>query len=841
MSEIRPESRRAPRSGTAAGDGADPHLPTRAQSYDSGLRVPSAANGYDGPYGGRVVVEPGRSGGGAAAEPEAPQMDVLAVLWRRRWVILGLALLGLAAGFVVYQRATPLYRSIAQIYVQQSGPRIMGDSGLNATSQNYLNTQAELIRSTPVLSVAVSRTDVAQTPSMKGVDNKIGLLSSMLSVTIGDGSEMIYVAVTAPYADDAALLANRVVEAYQDFSQRGKQTTAVKVLEILQSQKEKTERELEDLHAQKLKFSRTNGLLVYDTGNGRSGNIVTAKLAELSNALTDAQLQTVEAKLRSEMLEAAGTDEQAQRQVLQMIGAGGGAGGGGAGNADLWSQVRQLKLDLKTMQYKYGEDYPDVVALKRRIPLLEQEIGDLDASSLQSQLVGVKQQYQLAQLKERELQKAYDEQRKLALDVNATNAEFEKYDADIRAAEQFQASINDRIKQINVNEDAGGMNVTSIETARPNSVPVSPVQSKLLGTGLVGGLMVGLGLALLLDWADPRLRGVEEIGRMLDLPVLGVIPRIKGKLTAAERGLTVQHLPRGEAAEAYRNIRTVLFFELPAGPQVAPGANGNGNGNGNGTGHGPDEPRALGRKPRARTLVVTSPTPGDGKTTMAANLAIAMAQSGRRVLLLDADCRKPMVHRTFGVAGEAGLSTLIADDAEPSTAVVASEVANLDLLPCGPVPSNPSEMLNSDAFAGLMDELSGMYDMIVIDSPPVLPVADARILAASADATLLVLRANKSSRKAAQHARDSLARVGGNLLGVAVNDVEIKKRRFGGYGADAYHGYGYYAHGYHSEERAAPAAAAANGVPNGSTKGGRRAARALPPETDFEPADAADE
>ena len=832
MSEMRPEPRRTPRNGSPASNGAGggPDGATGYGGADPHLPAP-APNGYDGPYGARVVVDPSRGGYGPSyapgygqpqqPEPEAPQMDVPAVLWRRRWIILGAGLIGLAVGFFLYQRATPLYQSVAQIYVQQNGPRVMGDSGLSGGSANYLNTQAELIRSTTVLNASVNRPGISALKTFDGVDNKVGLLSTMLTVDLGDNNDIMSVGVTAPDAQDAAQLANAVVEAYTDFTSSGKKKTADTVLAALQSARDVTTRRLEDLHAQKIAFSREHGLLVYDTGTGRSGNIVTAKLAELSGALTAAQLQTVEAKLRNEMLDAAGTDEAAQRQVLQMIAASAGPNGGpagGSGNADLWSQVRQLKLDLRTMQFKYGEDYPDVVDLKRKIPLLEGEIKDLDAGDLQSQVAAIRTRYKAAQLKEGELQKAYDTQREQALDVNATSAEFDKLESDINGDEGFLASINEQIKRINVNEDAGGPSVTSIETARVAGVPVSPKLNKNLGGGLVGGLMLGLGLALLLDVADPRLRGIDEIGRLLELPVVGVIPKMKGKRSPSDRGLTVQHQPRGEAAEAYRNVRTVVFFELPTDPLAAPanGGNGGNGANGNGNGHHGLEGRELGRPAgaRARTLLITSPTPGDGKTTMAANLSVAMAQSGRRVLLVDADCRRPTVHKIFEVADEVGLSTLIADDADPAVAVVASIAPNLDLLPCGPVPSNPSEMLNSGAFADLLDELARDYDMIVIDAPPVLPVADARILSARVDATLLVLRANKSSRKTAQHARDSLARVGGRVLGVAVNDVEIKKRRFGGYSEGyGYGGYGYAAHGYHDEGRADAAPGGSGAAP----------------------------
>ena len=187
----------------------------------------------------------------------------------------------------------------------------------------------------------------------------------------------------------------------------------------------------------------------------------------------------------------------------------------------------------------------------------------------------------------------------------------------------------------------------------------------------------------------------------------------------------------------------------------------------------------------AKTILVTSPSPGDGKTTLASNLAVAMSQAGNRVLLLDADFRKPMQHRIFDLPGKTGLSTVLAGDTPLDQAIVQTNIAGLHVLPCGPIPANPSEILNSQMFADVLDELIARYDHVILDSPPVMPVTDARILAASADATLLALRAEKTTRKGAVYARDVLRSVGARFLGIVVNDVPRRKGVYGYYYTDA--------------------------------------------------------
>jgi len=201
-------------------------------------------------------------------------------------------------------------------------------------------------------------------------------------------------------------------------------------------------------------------------------------------------------------------------------------------------------------------------------------------------------------------------------------------------------------------------------------------------------------------------------------------------------------------------------------------------------------------KGEAKTLLITSPTPADGKTTLTSNLAIAMAQAEQRVIIVDADFRKPMQRKVFGLDHEnRGLSSVLAGTVRPEDAIHRTEIQGLDLLACGPDVPNPAEVLNSEAFAKLLELLANRYDRVVIDSPPVMPVTDALILGAVCDVAVLVLRAEKSTKKTCQQARHGLLSVGAHLLGVVVNDVP-KKGRYGYYGS-----YGYYYGDGHREKR----------------------------------------
>jgi capsular exopolysaccharide synthesis family protein len=307
----------------------------------------------------------------------------------------------------------------------------------------------------------------------------------------------------------------------------------------------------------------------------------------------------------------------------------------------------------------------------------------------------------------------------------------------------------------------------------------------VLFEALMMGLVVGAVLAYLRDLADQRLASADEIQARLGLNILGVLPHMSGRETVSVRGMKVQLDPMSDIAEAYRTVRTAIYFGAPEG--------------------------------KAKTILITSPSPGDGKSTSASNLAIAMAQAGQRVLLIDCDFRKPVQHRVFGVEDGSGLSNLLGLRVRINDAVKATSTPGLFLLPSGPTPANPSELLSSENFGLLLSKLQDKFHHIVIDSPPVMPVADARILGAFCDMTVLVLRAGKSTRRMSVQACDSLLSVGSRILGIVVNDVPRGRGRYG-YSSYGYSGYGY-GYGQGSTSPALESRANSSGANGGANRG----------------------
>jgi succinoglycan biosynthesis transport protein ExoP len=317
------------------------------------------------------------------------------------------------------------------------------------------------------------------------------------------------------------------------------------------------------------------------------------------------------------------------------------------------------------------------------------------------------------------------------------------------------------------------------QVVEPAEVPASPATPNYLVNvplALFVGLALGVGLAFLRERLDDRLRGRGDLEGRAGASVLAVVPKVTGWRKRKEARLVTAEEPRSAASEAYRTLRTSLLFT----------ASQNG----------------------IRTVLVTSPQIEEGKTTTVANLGVALGQAGKRVVIVDADLRKPRLHRFFNAQNATGLTNLIAGETDPAHAVLQSGVPHLRLLPSGPVPGNPAELLSSDAMGTMLQQMGEVADFVIIDSAPILVAADASILATYADAVLLVADADRATRGSVAHARIQLDQVNANVVGAVLNNFDLSRAR-------AYPYYYQYYYVYRSEQ------------PDGSRRS-RRAEKAEP-------------
>jgi len=693
--------------------------------------------------------------------------SLIEIVWRSRWIVLAATVITLGAAFVYLSKATPIYTSTSRIYVEQTGPKIIRETaeGIMTQSKNYLYTQAELLKSTPILAAALEVPGIKHLKTFSRVDNSIAYLKKKLDASVGKKDDIISMSFDSPYPTEASQLVNAVVDSYVTYQATTKHSTSAEVLKILQNEKTKRGQEFSEKLKAMMDFKKENMALAFES---KQGNVILQRLERLSMILTEAQLATIESQSIYESTKKVISDPVGLKQFIEAQRTKGIYFSTENERVQLKSKLEELERRGADRLRQLTPDHPAVIAIATEIVQIKKQITRLDQEFAKAQLAVAEQQYLAAKEKEEQIAKYFEEQRQQAVALNEQLAQYTLLQSEWEQTKKLCDILDDRIKELNVTEDVGALNISILEVARPADKPSKPQKARYMAISLVLGLMLGGGLALLRDWMDQRLRSSEEISAVLGVPMLGVVPSMSKKHTGAARGKIVERESTSSAAEAYRTIRTAVFFSVPKG--------------------------------EAKTVLITSPGAGDGKTTLVSNLGIAMAQAGQQVLILDADFRKPMLHAIFEVAKEPGLSSIIAGQETLNKVIRRTSVKGLNILPCGPDVVNPSEILNSSTFADIMAELSSKYDRILVDSPPVMPVTDACILGAICDVTLLVLRAEKSTRKSAQQARDGLLSVGAHILGAIVNDVPRKKGRYGYY----YYGYYGYSYSYGRKEREKP-------------------------------------
>ena len=452
-------------------------------------------------------------------------------------------------------------------------------------------------------------------------------------------------------------------------------------------------------------------------------------------------------------VESLAKDPTALRQYIQIKGGVTIPPGTVTERTTLESRLTDLQLQQQTVLDKLTVDHPTVTALAQEISRAQTRIAELDDRFVAASLEAAEQRHREVKDYATRLSQVYDTQRKQVIMLNTEIAQYQRLRSEVDQLLSYSQTLEQQIRDIRkiVGEDVGQLRMAILEPALPATSPSRPRKEKVVTLALIFGLILGGGIAVSRDWIDQTIRSADEISTMFSLPVLGVVPAMSRRQSMPMRGRKVLLEPSSREAEAFRTVRTAVFFGA---------ANG-----------------------RSKTLLITSPATEDGKSTLVSNLAIAMARAGQKTLILDADLRKPIQHRIFAMDHhEQCLCGVLEGKMVLADAIQSTQVAGLSLLTCGYGIGNPAEVLNSQGFADILAQLSRMFDRIVVDAPPVTAVTDAQILGALCDATILVLRADQSTRKITQRAIDALHGVGGRLLGIVVNQVHKDGGRYGYYG-----------------------------------------------------------
>jgi capsular exopolysaccharide synthesis family protein len=438
------------------------------------------------------------------------------------------------------------------------------------------------------------------------------------------------------------------------------------------------------------------------------------------------------------------------------------------------SELRQKRAELLV---ENTEKWPAVREVDKQIAALEKQIDTTQARATRVVTTNLATRYRQALATEEALRKAYDQQRAETLTQNVAAVNYRIIQQEIETNKTLLDGILQRTKENDVVMAGTPNNIRVVDYAIAQKKPVGPKRTVIVGLSFLVALGCGIGLAFLIEYIDDSLRSMEDVENFLHLPAVALIPQLdvtkpKRQLAfSAKKGALVSNNGNGSqevlltdvdkrspVSEAYRHLRTSILLST------------------------------AGRPPR--TLLITSSVPSEGKTTTAVNTAISLAQTGSKVLIIDADMRRPRIHSIFNLNNVNGLSALLSrevSESEISSAIQQDEKSGLYVLTAGPVPPNPAELLGSDQMLKLIAAVAARFNHVVVDSPPVAAFTDGVLVAAMVDAVLLVVRSGKNSRKVVARARKLLQDVGARIIGVVLNRVEAV-------GANSYYYSGYYHH-----------------------------------------------
>jgi capsular exopolysaccharide synthesis family protein len=639
-------------------------------------------------------------------------------------------------------------------------------------SREFFETQNLIIKSRAVAERVVDRLGLTSDPSFWGQEEDPGWipvprevaaqkLQSMLSVDPVKETRLVRLHVRDTNPERAATLANNIADTYIEKTMEDKLGSVASAADWLVRQLESTRDSLNESEHALHEFKKQHNVLSVSLENRQS--LLAEEIREYNERLTETRARRIELQARLERLKRSRSNPAAVRD---------GVGDGDSQLDALRETLRAKTTERASLSGRYGDSHPTIVRLDREIAAVRESIDE----EIDTLIEAAEDDLREIQSVEAGLSKAQEHAQKAGLELNLREIEYSRLNRQRDTSSKLYDLLLQRSAETNLTQLLRTTNVRVVDRALVPKAAVSPVLALNLFGGLLGGLLLGLGIAFVLGRMDRRVQDVADV-EQLGLRVLGVFPKVgdsEGEASpSTSRGrrrqteVAADHIdqivgsqPMSLPAECCRTIRTNLVFMAAESP--------------------------------SKTMVVTSASPRDGKTTVATNVAIAFAQSGQRVLLVDADLRRPRIHKTFRLEEETGLTSVLVGEKKLSDVTRDVDIDGLSVVTCGPHPPNPAELLHTPQFARLLAEAESRYDRVIFDSPPLCAVTDAAILAPQCGGALLVIRALSTTRDSIAASMRILEGVQANILGGVLNNVDPSR------GSRSYGHGGYYSY-YRSE------------------------------------------
>lgn len=706
-----------------------------------------------------------------AASDEAREIhlkDYLGVMRKHVWVLLAFFTIteGLAAFYV--SRQVPLYRASARIQIDRESPRVLNipevvepDRGFYG--DEYYQTQYQLLRSRSLVLEVARRLGLDRDPDFlapaaagaadagragatvtSGEAAETMLINRMLGMVSIDpikNTRLVDITTVSTKPSTAAEVSNAMAAAFIERNQELRLNTTRQATDWLGTQLEDARKKVEESETALQRYKEEHDIVSPE----KNVNLVGQKLEELSTALTKAKTDRIALETRYRQMQRMGSTQEMLDSLPEVL-----------GNQLIQQMKReyaQLQGELSTLSKTYTPKHPKIISLRSQIESLESrlraEVAKVTAS--------IRNEYEVAKAREESIQEAVDQQKQVAQGLSQKSIQLGALEREVENNRRIYGILLNRAKETGLAEGIQAGNIRIIDRAEVPLAPFSPRRFRAMALAVLFGLLGGVALAFFLEYLDDSIKDPDDLERYTRLPFLAPVPIIRTRDKSTPRELVAHKEPKSSYAEAYRSARTGIMFSSPDAPPVA--------------------------------ILVTSSGPEEGKTTTAINLAVTMAHAGNRVLVLDADLRKPRVHQVFGLKNGFGLTNLLTESTDLSAAVHKTPVQNLAVMTSGPIPPNPSELLGSQRMAKLLETLRGSFEKVVVDCPPIISVTDASILAAYLDGVVLVVKSGQTSRQIVRRAKKKLEEVRARIIGVVLNSVNVRKSRY--YYSPVYY-YSYY-------------------------------------------------
>jgi succinoglycan biosynthesis transport protein ExoP len=709
--------------------------------------------------------------------------DYIQPFLRQKWLILACVIVVTIPTLIVLVTSRHMYKATATILIEQEKLRVLDVEDVvssDLSSKDYFETQVMMMASPSIARRVIQDLHLDQSPdfapepddgsfrfnirqALASVINSVvqeigpereGLhqdeISDSLFPTLETyltrlkidplkTSRLVNISFETYDPALAAKVANAHAEAYIEKYMSLRLSASKEATRWLQSQLEEAQQKVSESEDALQSFTEKENILTLPdlSGSERKGdeeNVVLNNLAALNRNLAEARTERIGLETLWHQIEALaktpGLEESipeiSENKLIQ----------------ELKMRLSELNREYVELSKKYGERHPRMVAIQEEVQGLRGRI----ATEVRKIAKGVEVQLEVARARENNLIDELDRVKQAGMSLNKKAVQFMALKQEVDSNRQIAEMLLNRAKETSLASGLSSSNLFVVDHAGIPQVPSKPKKKLMLVMALFAGLSLGMGLTLFLEHLDTSFHGPDEVKKYLSVPFLGPVGYL-GKIdkeTGSE--LEVIRDPRSHFSECLRNVATNIIFSLPEANQ--------------------------------KTLVITSANPFEGKTLIGSNLAVLLAEMGRKVLLIDADMRVPRVHQIFKIPLDPGLSNLVFRTCPLEDPIRDSQVNLLRVLPAGTLPPNPVAILSSSGMKWLLDQFKKNFDLILFDTPPILSAADASLLGGAVDGVVLVMRAASTKREIAKRALEQMNHVRARVLGTILNQVDFKREHY---------------------------------------------------------------